>query len=218
MYLSPFLSPSWWASLKSRGVEGKTLDEILEDIMTKSSIVNPVHFRRIEFLKEKRNNSSHSDFLVRLEERINLIEFEEMTKESLLCHIFLEESDTEMQKLTTELLAKNPKGDLDQLRALVKMTEAKIWYKPGGLRTAKRAGEGAGGGAGGCWCQNCNSGTHKTDTCWGQCGFCNAFGHKTSQCRKNPNNKSPDTGAVKKAGAGEGEKPTEAQKTAEYTS
>ena len=90
MYLSPFLSPSWWASLKSRGVEGKTLDEILEDIMTKSSIVNPVHFRGIEFLKEKRNNSSHSDFLVRLEEKINLLEFQVMTKESLLCHIFLE--------------------------------------------------------------------------------------------------------------------------------
>ena len=99
MYLPPFLSPSWWSSLKSRAVKDKNLDKILKDIMTESSIVNPVNFKRIEFLKEKRNNSSHIDFLVRLEERINLIEFEE--------------SDTEMQKVTTEILAKNPKDDLD---------------------------------------------------------------------------------------------------------
>lgn len=72
---------------------------------------------------------------------------------------------------------------------MVKITTASILYKPGGPRTAKQAGEGACGR----WCQNCNSGTHNTDSCRGKCGFC-------------------DTGAVKKAAAGEGEKLTKAEK------
>ena len=96
------------------------------------------------------------------------------------------------------------------------MTEGSIWYKVGSQRSAKRAGEGVGGGSGGAGeprCQNCNSGTHNTDSCWGQCSFCDRFGHKTSQCRKNPDNKVPDTGAVKKAGAGgEGGKLTKGEK------
>ena len=76
--------------------------------------------RRIEFPKERRNNSFYTDFLQRLEESIELIEFETLTKESLLSHFFLEESDHKIQKITTKLLAKNPKGYLDELRTIVK--------------------------------------------------------------------------------------------------
>ena len=37
---------------------------------------------------------------------IELIEFDTLTKESLLSHIFLEEADHEIQKITTKPLAK----------------------------------------------------------------------------------------------------------------
>ena len=93
IYMSPFLSPSLWSSLEG----------ILEDILTESSIVNPLHYRCIVSLKEKRNNSSNSYFLIRLEEKINQIEFENITKESFLTHIYLENNDVERQKLTTEI-------------------------------------------------------------------------------------------------------------------
>ena len=96
MYLAPFLAPSWWASIKSREVEEKTLEEILQAIMDESALVNPNHARRIEFLKARKNNSTHTDFLQRLEGRIELIEFETLKKEALLSHIFLEGSDSEM--------------------------------------------------------------------------------------------------------------------------
>ena len=49
-----------------------------------------------------------------------MIEFQTLTKESLVCHIFLEEADFEMQKIATQLLAKNPEGNLDELRTQVK--------------------------------------------------------------------------------------------------
>ena len=100
--------------MKSRGVQEKSLEEILQALMDESCLLCPVHQRRIEFLNERRNNSSHSDFLQRLEESIELIEFDTLTKESLVSHIFLEESDYEIQRITTELLAKNLRGNLDE--------------------------------------------------------------------------------------------------------
>ena len=179
MYIATFLSSSWLASMKSRGVQEKSLEEILQAFMDESSLLCPVHQRRIEFLNERRNNSSHSDFLQRLEERIELIEFDTLTKESLVSHIFLEESDYEIQRITTELLAKNPRGNLDELRTIVKTTESSNWYKPGNKgRTNKAGQEGNGGGAGGAggagggrWCSNCRSGTHNTAFCWGKMFF-----------------------------------------------
>ena len=73
MYLSPIISSSWCSSPENRGFKQKGLEEILADILTESSIGNPVHSRLFKLLKEKRNKSSHSDFLIRLEEKINLI-------------------------------------------------------------------------------------------------------------------------------------------------
>ena len=66
--------------MNSRGVQDKSLEEILEAIMDESALLCSVHQRRIEFLKKRRNNSSHTDFLQRLEERIELIEFVNLDK------------------------------------------------------------------------------------------------------------------------------------------
>ena len=79
-----YLALSWWASMKSREVEEKTLEDIIWAILEESALVNPVYFQRSEFLKKK-NNSCHSDFLVRLEGRLNLIDFDNLSKKALLC-------------------------------------------------------------------------------------------------------------------------------------
>ena len=42
MYIAPFLASSWWASIKSRGVQDKSLEEILQAIMGKSAVLCPV--------------------------------------------------------------------------------------------------------------------------------------------------------------------------------
>ena len=48
------------------------------------------------------------------------------------------------------------------------MTEASTWYRPGGQRSAKRAGQeevgGGNGGARGRWCTNCSCGTHNPES------------------------------------------------------
>ena len=75
--------------MKSREVQDKALEKILQALIDKIALLCPVHQIRIEFLKEKRNNSFLTDFLQRLEERIEFLEFETLTKESLLIPIFL---------------------------------------------------------------------------------------------------------------------------------
>ena len=101
--------------MKSRGVQDRSLEEIIEALKEESSMLSPVHQRRMEFLRERRGNSTHSEFLQKLEERVELIEFEKLTKMSLVSHIFMEDSDLDMVKITTEILAKNPKGNLEHL-------------------------------------------------------------------------------------------------------
>ena len=201
VYIVPFLAASWWASLKAKGAQDMSLDDILKELLEESSLLCPVHQRRIEFLKEKRNNCSHSDFLRRIEERVELIEFQTLTKESLVCHIFLEEADFEMQKIATQLLAKNPKGDLDELRTQVKTTESSNWYKPGARARASKAGQDGGTGR---WCTNCESGTHNTAFCFRKCFICKGFGHKAAQCRNRNDTGPPNVGGGKKAGADAG--------------
>ena len=124
--------------MKSRNCQDGSLEEIILALKEESSLLSPVHQKRLEFLGEKRDNSTHSEFLQRLEERIELIEFETLTKQSLVSYIFMEGSDLEMTRITTAILAETPGGNLDKLRTEVKTTECSTWYKSGGKNRANR--------------------------------------------------------------------------------
>ena len=100
--------------MKSRNCQEGSLEEIIQALKEESSLLCPVHQRRMEFLRERRGNSTHSEFLQRLEERIELIEFESLTKQSLVSHIFMEDSDLEMTRINTAILAETPGGNLDK--------------------------------------------------------------------------------------------------------
>ena len=49
----------------------------------------------------KRNGSSHSDFLMNLEEQFRLEEYEEMTGSAFFTHLFLEQTDRTMARIAT---------------------------------------------------------------------------------------------------------------------
>ena len=89
--------------MKSRGVQDQSLEFILQALMDESSLLCPVHQGRTEFLKERRNNSSHSEFRQRLEERVELIEFESLTKQSLVSHLFMDESPKKLSARQAKL-------------------------------------------------------------------------------------------------------------------
>ena len=163
--------------MKSREVQDKSLEEIIQALKEESSLLCPVHQRRMESLRENRGNSTHSEFLQRWEERIELIEFESLTKQSLVSHIFMEDSDLEITKITTAILAKTRGGNLDELRTEGKTTESSSWYKLGGKVRANRVTQDDGNGnPGSKWCATCRTATDDTSQCWGPCFSCGAYG------------------------------------------
>ena len=114
-------------SLRQKGVETKTLPQILTLIKEESAEKNPVHQRILQLLRTKKTGN-HSDFLFQLEQAISLIEFEDLTKESLLTHLFLEQADEVMSRMAQDILIKKPKGDVDQLCQEIKCIESSTWY------------------------------------------------------------------------------------------
>lgn len=122
-----------------------------------------------------KKSGSHSDYLYSLEQYADLIDFNSLTKEALICHLFLEQADIEMAKLAQETLAKNPKGNLTELRSEIKRCESSVWYCEGKYK-AKAA-------HGTRYCKECDSVTHNSEDCWGPCEHCNRRGHKTADCR-----------------------------------
>ena len=179
--------------MKSRNCQDGSLEEIILALREESSLLSPVHQKRLEFLGEKRDNSTHSEFLQRLDERIELIEFETLTKQLLVGHIFMEESDLEMTRITTAILAELPGGNLDRAN---RVTQEE-------------------GNPGNKWCTNCRTGTHETSQCWGSCFSCGAYGHKAVHCKKPKQDLPTSGGAIKKAGVGETPKLTKAAKKRE---
>ena len=55
--------------MKSRGVQEQSLEQILQALMEESALLCTVHQPRIEFLNERRGNSTHSEFLQRLDRK-----------------------------------------------------------------------------------------------------------------------------------------------------
>ena len=120
---------TWYTALEQNGAMDESLEKILEMIQQESCLRNPVHSRRMGFLQSKRGNMSHSDFWAYLEEQIPLIEFDKLTAVGLAAHIFLQEGDPVMRKMTSEHLNDTEgKGDARKLCNEIRSIEASQWY------------------------------------------------------------------------------------------
>ena len=186
-YLLPLMHVTWSNALEKAGAKDKDLKTVLKMLVDESQLRNPVHERRIEFIASKRGTMSHSDFFDMLEEKLELIEFDKLTPDSLVTHIFLQESDSVLTKVASDILYEiEGKGDIARLRNEIKLVEASQWYTAGRRHDGKKVGEGVGSR----WCEKCQSTTHNTDACWGtkECKICGKKGHLAAQCWKNPAN------------------------------
>ena len=70
---------TWSNALEQYNVNNKWLKEIIDMLLEESELRNPVHNRRIDFLQTKRGGISHSDFWALLEEKLTLIDFQNLT-------------------------------------------------------------------------------------------------------------------------------------------
>ena len=169
MQLQPLMNRVWFESLMHKNVKQKNLQQVIELILEESSGRNPLHQRRIDQLRVKKEGSL-SDFLFKLEEYMSLVEFDKMTKDSFLIHLFLEQADETMAKMATKILERNSQGDVNQLRQSIQQIESSTWYQgnKGPRNHAKSAKR---------YCGDCDSPSHNKEDCWGVCKWCNKRGH-----------------------------------------
>ena len=140
----------------------------------------PCHQPRLQLMKAKRNSNKHSDFLYQLETLMSVAEFEKMSADEFIIHLFVETADATLAKLALEILSVN-KPLVSTLRIKVQETENSIWYKSNtGMVKVVITWER--------WCEPCKSRTHNEKDCWGECSVCQRRGHRAEVCRKNPKN------------------------------
>ena len=102
-----FINASWWATLLEMGIRTKTFEEIPGAIKAVANLPLTLHDRRLSFLKSKRGDMAHSDFLMLLEQKIDQTNFKEWSRDQMCATLFLTYADVEMSKVVTSLISKD---------------------------------------------------------------------------------------------------------------
>ena len=172
----------------------ETFEGIMNLIRLEAETRNPLHARRIQLLKSAlKKTGSHSDHLQKLEKNMEICDWESMTKDEFLIHLFAESADMTMSKISMEILS-GKKPTMAELRNKIAETENSLWYNPNrNMNMGKYAGgAGADGGPGGGqvpqgrFCKPCNSASHWESQCFGVCPHCSMRGNKPEWCHKAP--------------------------------
>ena len=91
-HLRALVNPTWLQAIEAEGAKTKSLEEIMELIRLESDSRDPLHGRRMSLLKLalSKRTGKHSDHLMKLERHMEVIDYENMTKEMFLIHLFAE--------------------------------------------------------------------------------------------------------------------------------
>ena len=189
VHLQALINPTWLQSIEAQGAKSKSLEDIMILIKLEAETRDPLHGRRMALLKLAlgKKQGKHSDHLMRLEKHMEVIEWENLSKDQFLIHLFAEScSCNVMSKLSMEVLSSNNPTVAD-LRKKISETENSLWYS-NSQNLSKFAGGVTDGNPGGSttgqkFCKPCNSTTHWESQCYGVCRFCGKRGHKEEWCR-----------------------------------
>ena len=71
-----------------KGIKQKSIDDVKKVIMEVAGIHCTLHDRRLDFLRSKKEGKCHSEFLRELEEKIDLTDWENWTKDQMIATLF----------------------------------------------------------------------------------------------------------------------------------
>ena len=120
-------------------------------IRLESDSRDPLHGRRMTLLKLalSKRTGRHSDHLMKLERHMEVIDWENMTKDQFLIHLFAEGcSCNVMSKLAMEVLSSDNPTVAD-LRKKISETENSLWYSDNQKLSKYAGGNGMDGNPGG---------------------------------------------------------------------
>ena len=86
-------------SVGRQGSRNKNLEQIAELSREEGKLQMPQHQRSIQLLKVKRESEKHSDLLNKLGGLMNVSEFDAMTGDKMVIHLFAECADSQMARL-----------------------------------------------------------------------------------------------------------------------
>ena len=109
LHLSPLMHSSWMQALTPNGLADKNLTQIFNIIQEEGRLRTPVHQHRLQLFKAKRQQTRHTEFIFMLEKLMSVSEFENLTADELLIHLFADTADTTMSRIALDILsAGNP--------------------------------------------------------------------------------------------------------------
>ena len=79
--LQPFVNQIWWSQMLNKQIKEKDLKGAMLVVLEVASENNPVHGRRMDLLKMRRGSMDHSTWLFKLEEAMNLTQWQDWSKE-----------------------------------------------------------------------------------------------------------------------------------------
>ena len=104
--LQPFISAGWWSMMLEKEVKTRDMEGVRQIIMEVAAVHTTLHDRRLDFLRSKKENQTHSDFLRHLEEKIDLCDFNNWSRDQMVTTLFLTFCDVEMGKVVTEQMSR----------------------------------------------------------------------------------------------------------------
>ena len=129
-YLAPYVHSFWSGKLIPLNPKSLSLDTILNTLESEAKKGDPKHNRRLRMMNDiRRGSEAHSDYMNKLIEASRIIEFESMTLDELIIHLFIRDADATMSKIAQdELMVAQP--NVYNVVNMIQQYESQSWYNP----------------------------------------------------------------------------------------
>ena len=121
--MMPLLHHTWTTSLQNIDPNNRSLEELTKALEDEAKRGDPKHTRRVKLLQIRRGSDAHSDFMDKLRETGSVIEYDKMSLDEFLIHLFIRDAYRQMAKMALEILERdNP--SIHMVVNKIKETEA----------------------------------------------------------------------------------------------